>query len=73
MPLIRSGLGDRIDHTARMQAVPGRQSAGFHAKLSQGVGKGERHIYVGEAVVVVSAIEQVVGCVARAAGDGDGL
>ena len=56
-----------------MQAVARRQRAGLHAELRQRIGKRERHVDVGEAVVVVAAVEQVVGGVARAAGDGDGL
>ena len=56
-----------------MQAVACRQSAGFDAELRQRIGKGERHIYIGEAVVVVAAVQQVIGGIARAAGNGDGL
>ncbi len=33
------------------------------------VGEGQRHVDVGEAVVVVTAVEQIVGRVARTAGD----
>jgi len=73
MPSIRAGLGDRIDDATRMQAVAGGQSAGFDAKFGQCIGKGKRHVYVGKAVVVVSAIEQVVGGVPSATGDGNGL
>jgi hypothetical protein len=56
-----------------MQSVPCRQNAGFDAKLRQRIGKEERHIHVGKAVVVVAAIQQIVGGVARTAGNGDGL
>ena len=73
MPCIRSGLGDRIDDAARMQAVPRRQSAGLHAKLRKRIGEGKWHVDVGKAIVVVSAIEQVVRGIARAARNGDGL
>src|SRR5262249_34907981 len=39
----------------------------------QRIGKREWHIYIGEAVVVVSSIQQIIGGVAGATGDGDGL
>src|SRR5207253_9965 len=63
MPSVGSGLGDHIDHAAWMQAVARRQRASLHAELGQRIGKGERHIDVGKAVIVVSTIQQVVGSV----------
>src|SRR5260221_12009588 len=56
-----------------MQAVASRQRAGLHAELSQRIRKRERHVDVGEAVIVVAAIEQVIGGVSGAARDGYGL
>ncbi len=73
MPSIRSGLGDCVDDATRMQAIAGRQRAGLHAELRQRIRKRERHIHIGEAVVIVSAVEQVVGGIARAARNRDGL
>src|SRR4029077_18653543 len=73
VPSIRSGFGDGVDHASRMQAVPGRQCAGLHAKLGQRIGKWKGHIHVRKAVVIVAAIEQVVGFIARATGNGNRL
>src|SRR5262249_16887370 len=73
VPAIPAGLGDRVQDSARMQSVSRRERAGLHAEFRERVRKRERHVDVGEAVVVVPAVEQVVGGIARAAGDGNGL
>ena len=56
-----------------MQTVARRQRARFHAEFLQRVGEGERHVHVREAVVVIAAIQQIVGRIPRAARDGDRL
>src|SRR5579871_6450857 len=73
VPRIRSGLGDHVHYAAGMQPVPGRQRARFHTKFRQRVREGERHIHVGKAVIVVSAVQKVVGGVAGAARNRDRL
>ena len=62
--LVRAGLGHDVHGAAGMQSVARGQSVGLDAELLQGVREGEGEVYVGECVVVVATIEQVVERVA---------
>ena len=48
-------------------------AASLDTEFLQGIRKRERHVPVGEAIVVVTAIKRVIDCVAGAARDKYGL
>ena len=70
--LIRAGFRHGIHDPARMEAVARRQRASFTAELLESVGEGIGHIHVGEGVVEISAVQQIIGSVGLAARYGNG-
>lgn len=61
--LIRARFGDDVDDRAWMQPIARRKSRSLHAKFLERIGKWERQIHVRKSVIIVPAIEQVVGSV----------
>src|SRR5208283_1285611 len=71
VPPIRSRASNHVDKTARVQTALRAQSRGFHAELGYRVRERKREIDVGHVVVVIGAIQPVVGGIALPAADGD--
>src|SRR5262249_42637702 len=69
--LIRSRLGDRVDHGAGMQSVTGGNAAGLDTEFLQRVGEREGQVHVRMRVVMISAVQQVIVSVDLASGDGN--
>src|ERR1700733_6238090 len=67
-----SGLGDDIDDAARVLAVFGLIVAGLNTELLQSIGEREGLIDVGEFVVVIAAVEPVIGLVGARPVGGNG-
>ncbi len=69
MECVRAALDDHIDDAAGFASVLGGEVAGLNAELLQSVRIRRRHRDIGPVVVVVAAIEDVVGSVARGAAE----
>src|SRR5215471_4111562 len=68
---IGARLRHQVDDAARMQSVAGRQRARLHTEFLQRIRKGEGKVDVRKCVVVVAAVEEIVGPVRLAAGYGN--
>src|SRR5262249_6021503 len=71
--LIRTGLSYDVDHSAGVHAIAGRLTVALYVELLNRVRKWERRIHIGEGVVVIAAVEQVVVRILLPAADGDRL
>ena len=67
MDTVGAGLGDGVDQTARLAAEFGGKVVGLDAEFLQGIGVGHRVGSVGVVVVVLRAVEDVVGAVGAVA------
>src|SRR5215471_4970966 len=71
MQAIRARFRHQVNDTAWMQPVAGRQGTCLHAEFLQRIRKRKREIHVRKCVVVVAAIQEIVGSVGLAAGYGN--
>ena len=72
MDFVGPRLGHQVDYRARPHTVTGGDGIGLDAELLQGVGKRQWQVDGAERVVVIAAVQQIIGSVRLSARDRNG-